>query len=320
MAQSEALKQRARERALEYYKNNKEEVKRKAKIFREKNKEKKRAADKAYYERNKEAIKEKKKEYEKRPERRAKQKEYRDRPENKEKQNAYIKMYYEDNRERLLEQNKEYMAKHKEEKREYDKEYRKQNEDKIRVRRENSKEYTKEFYLNRKIQAYNILGGCKCAICGEITLEFLTIDHIDQTGSIDRKGKHVDVKNLHKDIVENNLTPKELLNLRVLCWNHNCERFREYLDLPREKQSYQQRHQTKLWKEALDFFGPCHCGNTDLKHLTISHIHNDGAERRRNGEKVGNALLLEFRKQGWPQSLKEDFCLECWNHNSSRKY
>lgn len=29
--------------------------------------------------------------------------------------------------------------------------------------------------------------GGKCACCGETTLEFLTIDHIDETGSVERK-------------------------------------------------------------------------------------------------------------------------------------
>jgi hypothetical protein len=97
---------------------------------------------------------------------------------------------------------------------------------------------------------------------------------------------------------------------------------KEYLNLPLMEQSKDQKFRTKLHKEAFSFFGPCKtCGNNNLIYLTISHIHNDGAERRRNGEERGGAKLLQkFRNLGWPESLKEDFCLECFNCNCSRKF
>jgi hypothetical protein len=47
-----------------------------------------------------------------------------------------------------------------------------------------------------------------------------------------------------------------------------------------------------------------------------SYIKN--TERRRNGEGRGIRLLVDFRRQGWPESLKEDFCLECFNCNCGR--
>lgn len=187
----------------------------------------------------------------------------------------------------------------------------KTNEDRMNRKRESSR----KFENNQKIKAFEMIGGCACSICGCTELSKLTIDHIDNSGCVERKSGLRAIR----AITTNKLSKEQLENLRVLCWNHNFARCREYLDLPYKQQTYGQRYATKLWKEAFKFFGPCSCGESDLKFLTISHIHNDGAKRRKEGEEVGIALLIKFRNRGWPKSLKEDFCLECANCNCSRK-
>jgi hypothetical protein len=169
------------------------------------------------------------------------------------------------------------------------------------------------------IQAFRVLGGCKCAICGDTDLSHLTIDHIDSNGAEDRRNTKLYTNHLYKAIVDNKLSTEQIQNLRVLCWNHNSSRTRGYLDLPPEQQSKSQKRRSQLWKEALDFFGPCKtCKTDELKFLTVSHIHNNGAELRKQGQPCGADLLSRFRVSGWPESLKEDYCLECWNCNSSR--
>ena len=170
--------------------------------------------------------------------------------------------------------------------------------------------------LNNKRIAFEILGGCQCVTCGDTDITHLTIDHIDNTGYIDKK-KGLMTKSLHVAIIKGELTEEHLNNLRVMCFNHNCSRQREYLDLPRSEQTKDQKNASNHWKEAFKFFGPCSCGESELKFLTISHIHNDGAERRRNGEKTSARLIRQFRKIGWPESLKDDYCLECYNCNCS---
>jgi hypothetical protein len=184
---------------------------------------------------------------------------------------------------------------------------------------EKSKEYYKN---NRKIKeenrviAFNILGGCKCTMCEESRINRLTIDHIDEMGFLDRER---DLKGwrMTNAIAAGNLTQNELKNLRVLCWNHNLGRNRKYVDLSHEERTSDQKYKVKIYEEAFNFFGPCSCGQSNIKFLSISHIHNNGAERRREGEKTAAALLSKFRIQGWPQSLKEDFRLECFNCNCS---
>lgn len=189
----------------------------------------------------------------------------------------------------------------------------------------NNKEHVlnlqKKRRLNLKIEALNLIGDCKCSICGDTNINHLTIDHIKNDGNYYRKNsKYSKTGTIHLSIVKERLTEEEFKSLRVLCWNHNASYNRGYLDLPEGKQTVKQKYYTKLWKETFNFFGPCKtCGETDLKFLTISHIHNNGAKRRRNGEGVGKALIQRFRKQNWPESLKLDYCLECWNCNSSRR-
>lgn len=88
----------------------------------------------------------------------------------------------------------------------------------------------------------------------------------------------------------------------------------------KKNRTYIQNYNIKIWEEAFLFFGPCRfCGQKDLQFLSISHIRNDGAEKRRNGETTGVGLLKKFRKMGWPESLKEDYCLECFNCNCSKR-
>jgi len=212
--------------------------------------------------------------------------------------------------------------------RERDRKYRQLNRDKINKRlreyyeknktdkekMEKIRESKRRFEINQKLRALNIIGGYQCSLCDCSDINKLTIDHIDNSGHIDKKNG----LRVARAITTNKLSEKQLTNLRVLCWNHNLSRCRKYLDLPYEKQTYGQRYAAKLWKEAFNFFGPCHCGESELKFLTISHIHNDGAERRRKGEKVGIGLIIKFRKASWPESLKKDYCLECANCNCSK--
>jgi hypothetical protein len=240
--------------------------------------------------------------------RRDEKREYRKK--NKEKIKEQGKIYYQENKDKVLKRQKMRRILKQEEIKKYHKEYSLKNQEKLRIKSRN-------YYRNLKIRAINILGG-KCEFCGDTNLNHLSIDHIKEDGFLDRQAG-LSTDKLFLAIVNNTLPKDRFLNLRVLCYNHNYARRRGYLDstdlIPRHKRL------RKLWEEAYDFFGPCKtCGETELKFLTTSHIHDDGAERKRNGEPNSGGLLAQFRKSGWPESLKEDFCFECWNCNCGRFY
>lgn len=220
--------------------------------------------------------------------------------------------YYQENREEILKRQRKYHNENKEKISQQQKEYHYRNKEK---RNKNSKEYV----INRKIKVFNILGKVKCEFCEEKRLECLTIDHIDNSGFIDKKLGLRD-HSLYSAILKGKYPKEKLSNLRVLCYNHNCSRPRGYITLPKEKQTSAQKYQLKFWQKAYEFFGPCKtCGEKTLQFLTISHIHNDGSDMKRKGQRGGVNLLYKFERLGWPESLKEDFCLECFNCNCGRK-
>jgi hypothetical protein len=188
------------------------------------------------------------------------------------------------------------------------------------INKERRNKENKQKYKDLQTKIFYILSPI-CTSCGITNIRFLTLDHIHNDGAKDRNGAKSNVgilRNLYKlgwpeDYIKE--------NYQILCWNCNCVKgLRGYFDIPDKDLTYDQRYQIKLWKEAFAFLGPCSCGQSELKFLTISHIHNDGPKRAKNGEpRGGSQLLTKFRKLGWPESLKEDFCLECFNCNCGRK-
>lgn len=233
---------------------------------------------------------------------------------------------YKKNKERIAKNTHKYYINHIEERREYGRVWLLKNrENKNALKREYNKTHKEEGKLYQRAyingireSIYKILKP-ECAICGNEDKRFLTIDHIKNNGCEDRKEKgghngvirYLKKTNFPEDYIKE--------NYQILCWNHNSAKCREYLDKSYSDQTIQQRKLVKLWKEAFSFFGPCEiCGETDLKFLTIDHINNDGAERRRNGEVFGIQLIRSFRKMGWPNSLRKDYRLLCFNHNCCR--
>lgn len=61
--------------------------------------------------------------------------------------------------------------------------------------------------------------GAFCACCGEEENRFLTIDHINDDGAVQRR-EHKIGKSIYKWIVDNNYPD----DLRILCFNCNCGR------------------------------------------------------------------------------------------------
>lgn len=209
---------------------------------------------------------------------------------------------------------------------EYHKEYRIKNIDiikyKSRVYQEKHKYEAKlrsdKHYRLIKDFVYDLLGR-ECSECGEKDPRVLSFDHIKNNGSEERNGSKSN-NAIFKKIKDGVISVSQArCDYRIVCFNcHYSEDRRKYMDLPLEELTKNQKYILSFWKEAFDFFGPCPCGISDLKFLTIDHIHRDGAERRRNGEKVGAALIREFKKMGWPESLKEGYRLACWNCNCGR--
>jgi len=88
-------------------------------------------------------------------------------------------------------------------------------------RKELIREQQRIYDLSVKIKVIEGYGG-KCSCCGEVALEFLTIDHINNNGAEDRRqnGKKTGGK-LYRWLIKNNF-PKE--EYQLLCYNCNCSK------------------------------------------------------------------------------------------------
>lgn len=74
----------------------------------------------------------------------------------------------------------------------------------------------------------------------------------------------------------------------------------------------------RLWKKAIEFFGPCACcGESTREFMSVDHIKgNGGYHRSKEGWKGGGkAILIGLRKAGWPEDAKKEYRLLCFNCN-----
>jgi len=237
----------------------------------------------------------------------------------------------------LKQRTKEYRLKNPERVKELSKKSAERRKDKIKV-------YKKEYYIKNRewileeekertaarfkerlqirVDIFNLFGG-KCAWCPENDYDVLVIDHINDDGAADRKenkirgGFKIVERLIKRGVSETDLKQK----YQCLCANCNSiKQYKKYFDLLDSELTNAQRYKIKLWKEAFNFFGPCKmCKESNLKCLSIDHIHGNGNEKRKNGEQAGTTLLGKFRQMGWPESIKEEYQLLCFNCHYGRK-
>jgi hypothetical protein len=84
-----------------------------------------------------------------------------------------------------------------------------------------------------------------------------------------------------------------------------------------QKTDYQQKART----EAFEAYGGAvcaHCGKANSDCLTLDHVNQDGAKRRRNGERRGTMLYINLRKHGFPPGFRV-LCFNC-NQKAWRKH
>lgn len=119
--------------------------------------------------------------------------------------------------------------KDKKEKAKYDKSYYERNKEKIKKKvlewkHDHRDEYNSikcQQYTNRRLKFISMYGG-KCACCGETTMEFLSLDHIDPKTKLRANGKKENTPMaLGRAIKE--YRPNEF---QILC--HNCNQAKGY--------------------------------------------------------------------------------------------
>jgi len=140
----------------------------------------------------------------------------------------YDQRWYKKNKERLLLSKKEYYQKHKEEIKSKQREYRIKNPERVRVLERKSyqkhikskRDYSKQYHQKLKLEvlSHYSSGQPKCKCCGEVIIQFLTIDHIDGGGHKEREKLNRFGYNFYIWLRKNNYPE----NYQVLCYNCNC--------------------------------------------------------------------------------------------------
>lgn len=146
------------------------------------------------------------------------------------RRSVYEKEYYNKNKEKIKEQVKAWIKKHPEKQKEYSKRGQV-------VYSEQRKNYARMKYYNRniekeementaiKLECFKIYSENKifCACCGETNYSFLTLDHTNNDGYLEKRvgtKKRLGGIQLYKCLKRRGFPNKE--KFQVLCWNCNC--------------------------------------------------------------------------------------------------
>jgi 5-methylcytosine-specific restriction endonuclease McrA len=207
-------------------------------------------------------------------------------------QKEYLKAYMKEYKElhpEYVEKNKIYLQTYRTP---YMQEYRIENAEKIRLNE-------RIRYAKIREEALQILGGI-CEECSESELEFLTVDHVNNDGNLDKHHKLV-----FTDIVKGR---SDNSRFQVLC--RNCNDGRE---IQNRTNTGSIDSKTKL--KVIQFLGMvCSCClEQNVFKLTVDHVNNDG--NRKDLPRSGRSLYLKILSG---KANREEFQLLCWNCNFSK--
>jgi hypothetical protein len=126
-------------------------------------------------------------------------------------------------------------------------------------------------------------GLLKCNECDESHIEFLCIDHIDDSGAEHRRDMGVGGDRIYKYVLKNKFPE----GYQVLC--NNCNFLKEYIKVQNKpksttiyaiairKQRLNMRRQALYWYSNGSMKCEC-CGENDIRVLTIDHINGGGKQ------------------------------------------
>ena len=147
-------------------------------------------------------------------------------------------------------------------------------------------------------------GAMCCTDCGEITIEFLSIDHINNDGRTEAKKNP---GNVVKYIIRSKFPEK----YQILC--HNCNTIKHMKTLTRKNPSAPyHKYRDKAKREMLSLYSngtmkcAC-CGFSDARALTFNHINGNGtAEFKEHG---ANSIALY--RLGYKRDDINVLCMNC---------
>lgn len=92
--------------------------------------------------------------------------------------------------------------------------FRKEHNDEYRL-------YRSQWRLKKRLEALEAYGN-KCVCCGEMEIHFLTFDHINNDGYIDRKTDKRVAGHFTSDLLNKIKLGQKRKDIQILCYNCNC--------------------------------------------------------------------------------------------------
>lgn len=156
--------------------------------------------------------------------------------------------------------------------------------------------------------------GNECILCGETQREFLSLDHINGGGTVERYELGRKGTNFYAYLKRQGWPD----GYCTLC--HSCN---QSLGRPKQNsttiETVQSRYRAKLRAEILEVYGKecaC-CGEARTERLALDHVNGSGGiERRKLGITSGSNFYCYLRKRGWPIGYR----ILCHNCNQSLGY
>lgn len=100
-------------------------------------------------------------------------------------------------------------------------------QDRVNLWQKNNREKLRAITRKCKNARYKVLRQClldyygnKCTCCGEVTKEFLTIEHLNNNGSLQRKKQGLVGVTFYRWVIKQGFPP----DLTILCFNCNCSK------------------------------------------------------------------------------------------------
>ena len=215
------------------------------------------------------------------------------RKEHQEERRSYDRQYYREHfkeqREKRRDYFKEYYRKHKEQRTHYALGWKRKNARRLAITR---RKWKQEQRL-KVIQHYS--PNLVCQECGNSDIRTLTIDHVNNDGSKDRKTKGCGV-HLARWLIRNNY-PK---GFQILCMNCNwCKRTK----LTREKTAL-----NAISHYSNNTMACAACGCKDMRVLSIDHIGGGGV---RHLKEIGRSRFMGWLKKNHYPAGYQVLCMNC---------
>jgi hypothetical protein len=177
--------------------------------------------------------------------------------------------------------------------------------------KEHNLEVKSDYRMKVRVDTINHYGG-KCAICQIDNIYYLSIDHINGGGNIDRKIKKLGSGYNFYLYLQKNGYPD---GFRVLCYNDNCS-VSACIDYENKDPRHKKNREDRKRLIVNAYGGECaFCQHSIIQHLTIDHINGVSEEdmNRRSGMKLYKYLI----DNDFP---KDNYQLLCYNCNLSKGF